>query len=270
MGETAKCSAARRDKLVNTTGEELVFEFEDDCMQVEANSEDTAEIAAVKSQLQLLVEPPPEAVKLLAAVAKLTGIRLGSGNSWTYEELGAALSQLGCSVSIRRALGARSVDKCLEALRHEVIVCSCGSSQQSFSFSPAFKRASELIIDLNFRDSFKLARPTLAYNQLLEALPTVFIGHPYELRCIVTVMCTQAAQAFERNGMSVPPWRRLKAVLTKWFPSESSLSKTCPLCGGIVVSSDSEGPRPFKLQFCEGHVHSRVTTFLTQSTVTAA
>lgn len=74
-----------------------------------------------------------------------------------------------------------------------------------------------VIIELNFRAQFEMARASEEYNQLISRLPEVFVGKVERLRAIVKVLCTAAKKCMKDKKMHMAPWRKQKYMQAKWF-----------------------------------------------------
>eukprot|EP00475_Leptophrys_vorax_P036065 TRINITY_DN6027_c0_g1_i2.p1 TRINITY_DN6027_c0_g1~~TRINITY_DN6027_c0_g1_i2.p1 ORF type:complete len:359 (-),score=15.05 TRINITY_DN6027_c0_g1_i2:243-1199(-) len=79
--------------------------------------------------------------------------------------------------------------------------------------------AQRVVVDVAFRQQFEVARPTPRYAELLAQLPTVFVGVRQRLRPLVTAMATALNLSLQTSGMDVAPWRRVKYLTSKWFPT---------------------------------------------------
>lgn len=51
-----------------------------------------------------------------------------------------------------------------------------------------------------------------------------FVGSPERLFSAVELLCAEIADAFRDQGRPLPPWRRRKGMLSKWFPPSSRLN----------------------------------------------
>jgi len=74
-------------------------------------------------------------------------------------------------------------------------------------------------VDIDFRAQFEIARPTAAYNALLQKLPTLFVGRACKLCSIVKIMCDAARRSLKEKEMYIPPWRKYRYMQTKWLGS---------------------------------------------------
>lgn len=74
-----------------------------------------------------------------------------------------------------------------------------------------------LIIDIDFRSEFDIARATKAYKLILQTLPTIFVGKADRLEKIIGVASEAAKQSLKKKGMPFPPWRKADYVKSKWL-----------------------------------------------------
>ncbi|TKY51947.1 Xaa-Pro aminopeptidase pepP [Spatholobus suberectus] len=107
-----------------------------------------------------------------------------------------------------------------------------------------------LIIDIDFRSEFEIARSTGTYKAILQSLPFIFVGKSDRLRQLVAAVSEAAKLSLKKKGMHVPPWRRAEYMLAKWLsssctranpPSSSTVNdSTENLSDGDSVAADSE------------------------------
>ncbi|KAG4981918.1 hypothetical protein AAZX31_10G030100 [Glycine max] len=74
-----------------------------------------------------------------------------------------------------------------------------------------------VVIDIDFRSEFEIARSTKAYKTILQNLPYIFVGTCERLQSIVALVSEAAKQSLKKKGMHVPPWRRTEYVKAKWL-----------------------------------------------------
>ncbi|KAG2445135.1 hypothetical protein HYH02_008603 [Chlamydomonas schloesseri] len=96
-------------------------------------------------------------------------------------------------------------------------VCGSGSEGQAGQDS---QPTEPLVVEVRFREQFLIAHPTRGYEQLLLALPVVFVGTLRRLDAVVEVMAAEVAAAFRQAGRPLPPWRTKGAMLSKWAPEQ--------------------------------------------------
>ncbi|PNH03227.1 hypothetical protein TSOC_010738 [Tetrabaena socialis] len=123
--------------------------------------------------------------------------------------LGAKLSSCGYGVNVRTALGGGSA--CFRNLRHEFLTVRGLGEYEGVEF----------IVDPSFRQHFVIHHPTEEYAQLLTAAPDVFVGTSARLVPIVQTLCALMVESFERQGLTLPPWRRTQSMLSKWLPNRA-------------------------------------------------
>lgn len=76
-----------------------------------------------------------------------------------------------------------------------------------------------VIIDMDFRSEFQIARPTGSYKSLLQTLPFIFVGKSERLSRIISIMSDAARQSLKQKGMPFPPWRKAEYMKCKWLAS---------------------------------------------------
>ncbi|KAK7393483.1 hypothetical protein VNO78_22040 [Psophocarpus tetragonolobus] len=74
-----------------------------------------------------------------------------------------------------------------------------------------------VVVDIDFRSEFEIARSTKAYKAILQNLPYIFVGTCDRLQSIVAIVSEAAKQSLKKKGMHVPPWRRVEYVKAKWL-----------------------------------------------------
>ncbi|EEF45205.1 uncharacterized protein LOC8280198 [Ricinus communis] len=74
-----------------------------------------------------------------------------------------------------------------------------------------------VLIDMDFRSEFEIARSTGAYKAILQSLPHIFVGKPDRLGQIVSIVSEAAKQSLKKKGMHFPPWRRAEYMRAKWL-----------------------------------------------------
>ncbi|CAI9117121.1 OLC1v1018458C1 [Oldenlandia corymbosa var. corymbosa] len=86
------------------------------------------------------------------------------------------------------------------------------------------KRRIKFIIEVEFKDEFKMAKACKEYNNLVNLLPPTYIGKAEHLDAIVRVMCEAAKRSTSENKMHLGPWRKRSFMQMKWSASSSSSS----------------------------------------------
>ena len=78
------------------------------------------------------------------------------------------------------------------------------------------------IFDPAFREQFEITRPSPHYQALLAAVPVAFVGSEERLTSTVRLVCKELQTEFADKGITLPPWRDVQAMLTKWRPSSAT------------------------------------------------
>ncbi|KAI3827728.1 hypothetical protein L1987_01811 [Smallanthus sonchifolius] len=66
-----------------------------------------------------------------------------------------------------------------------------------------FEGGDRVLIDLDFRSEFKIARPTGSYNSILQSLPYIFVGEAVRLQQILSIVTKAAKHILKKKGMHV-------------------------------------------------------------------
>lgn len=74
-----------------------------------------------------------------------------------------------------------------------------------------------VIIDIDFRSEFEIARPTGNYKAILQSLPYIFVGEADRLQQILSIVSEAAKLSLKKKGMHLPPWRKLEYMRSKWL-----------------------------------------------------
>ncbi|XP_054807420.1 uncharacterized protein LOC129309749 [Prosopis cineraria] len=78
-------------------------------------------------------------------------------------------------------------------------------------------RRERLIVDIDFRSQFELARPTQDYREMIDSVPVIFVGNEDRLCKIISLLCSAAKQSLRQKGLHVPPWRTNGYMQSKWL-----------------------------------------------------
>ncbi|KAA8524382.1 hypothetical protein F0562_010827 [Nyssa sinensis] len=74
-----------------------------------------------------------------------------------------------------------------------------------------------VIIELNFRAEFEMARASREYNRLTDRLPEVFVGKAERLRALIQILCSAGKKCMKDKKMHMAPWRKQKYMQAKWL-----------------------------------------------------
>ncbi|OIV93205.1 hypothetical protein TanjilG_24420 [Lupinus angustifolius] len=84
-----------------------------------------------------------------------------------------------------------------------------------------------VIIELNFRAEFEMAKASEDYNRLVRRLPELFVGKVERLSNLIKILCMAAKRCMKENKMHMGPWRKYRYMQAKWLgPCERTTSTT--------------------------------------------
>ncbi|KAL5065200.1 hypothetical protein RYX36_026937, partial [Vicia faba] len=98
------------------------------------------------------------------------------------------------------------VAEALSSLGYDSSICkskwektsSCPSGE--YQFIVAIVEGEALIIDIDFRSEFEIARSTGTYKTTLQSLPYIFVGEKERLKQIVSIVSEAAKQSLKKEG----------------------------------------------------------------------
>ncbi|KAF5742279.1 hypothetical protein HS088_TW09G00323 [Tripterygium wilfordii] len=74
-----------------------------------------------------------------------------------------------------------------------------------------------VIIELNFRAEFEMARASEDYNGLVRQLPEVFAGKIERLNNVIKILCLGAKKCMKEKKIHMGPWRKHRYMQAKWL-----------------------------------------------------
>ncbi|KAH6767750.1 hypothetical protein C2S52_018733 [Perilla frutescens var. hirtella] len=124
----------------------------------------------------------------------------------------------------------------LISLGYDASICKSKWEKSSSSLAGEYEYVDviidgeRLIIDIDFRSEFAIARPTKPYKLVIQTLPNIFIGKSDRLDKIITIVADAAKQSLKKKGMPLPPWRKPDYIKSKWLSpfTRIPLSLTSP------------------------------------------
>ncbi|CAN6171144.1 unnamed protein product [Urochloa humidicola] len=99
-----------------------------------------------------------------------------------------------------------------------------------------------LVVEVDFRSEFEVARPTKAYRAALQALPPLFVGTPDRLGRVVALVADAARQSLRKRGLHFPPWRKPEYMRAKWLAPHAR-------SGAAVPENNAPAPVPAAASF---------------------
>ena len=77
----------------------------------------------------------------------------------------------------------------------------------------------EAVVDPSFREQFEIPRASARYEEVMRVVPSTFVGPMSHMMCGAVTVCREMERSFRDIGMVVPPWRKTKNVLNRWYTS---------------------------------------------------
>lgn len=96
-----------------------------------------------------------------------------------------------------------------------------------------------LVVDVDFKSEFKIARPTKSYRAVLQSLPAMFVGKPERLQQVVALAAEAARRSMKRRGLLLAPWRKPEYMKAKWLAPHSRLPGASKDSGFATASAFS-------------------------------
>ncbi|GFY85019.1 hypothetical protein Acr_03g0017930 [Actinidia rufa] len=84
-----------------------------------------------------------------------------------------------------------------------------------------------VLIDVDFRSEFEIARSTGGYKAILQSLPHIFVGGADRLYQIVSIVSEASKQSLKKKGMHIPPWRKAEYMRAKMALSPRPNHRLC-------------------------------------------
>ncbi|GMH29240.1 hypothetical protein Nepgr_031083 [Nepenthes gracilis] len=136
----------------------------------------------------------------------------------------------------------------LSVIGYDVSICK--SRWQKSPFNPAGEYeyvdvillgGERLLVDVDFRSEFEIARSTGPYEAVLQCLPYIFVGKSDRLQQIVSIVSEAAKLSLKKKGMHIPPWRKAEYMRAKWIsPYTRTTSLPSPPPSSAVEDSEVE------------------------------
>lgn len=99
-----------------------------------------------------------------------------------------------------------------------------------------------VIIELNFRAEFEMARGCKEYNRLVTILPEVFVGKIERLLSLIKILCTAAKKCMKDKKMHIGPWRKQKYMQAKWLKTRERVEAAKLLYSSAMDEYSSRPP----------------------------
>ncbi|QCD76765.1 uncharacterized protein LOC114186827 [Vigna unguiculata] len=101
-----------------------------------------------------------------------------------------------------------------------------------------------VIVELNFRGEFEIARGSEEYNRLVGKLPEVFVGKVERLSNLIKVLCVAGKRCMKEKKMHMGPWRKHRYMQAKWLGPCDRNTSTTSLSMGYSQRIPISMPKP--------------------------
>lgn len=134
----------------------------------------------------------------------------------------------------------------LLALGYKASICK--SKWEKASSTPAgeyeyidvIEEGERVILDVDFRSEFEVARSTGRYKSILQLLPFIFVGKADRLVQIVSIVSEAARQSLKKKGMHIAPWRNPEYMKAKWLSSYTRVTSAVESSNAAAEITESE------------------------------
>ncbi|KAF5741851.1 hypothetical protein HS088_TW10G00858 [Tripterygium wilfordii] len=122
----------------------------------------------------------------------------------------------------------------LVALGYDASICKSSWEKSpsypagEYEYIDVIIKGERLLIDIDFRSEFEIARSTKEYKTVLQSLPYIFVGKADRLQRIIAVAAEAAKHSLKKKGMDVPPWRRTGYFNAKWLSPNIKTARATP------------------------------------------
>lgn len=123
--------------------------------------------------------------------------------------LATRLSTVGYRVHLRNAIGGGNGSNCFRNLRNEFLIVE---AEDVFG--------EDYVVEARFKDHFTISHPTERYAGVMNMVPEVIVAPASAIKPLVQLLCYEISLAFDTQGLSLPPWRHPKSLLSKWLPAK--------------------------------------------------
>ncbi|KAK9282049.1 hypothetical protein L1049_004961 [Liquidambar formosana] len=134
----------------------------------------------------------------------------------------------------------------LSALGYDASICKSRWEKSpsfpagEYEYTDVIVEGERLLIDIDFRSEFEIARSTKTYKSILQSLPQLFVGKADRLQRIISIVSEAAKQSLKRKGMHFPPWRKAEYVRAKWLsPYTRTTPTSTPTPTPTLTSTDA-------------------------------
>ena len=122
----------------------------------------------------------------------------------------------------------------------------------------------EIVVECGFSEHFLIPCATHAYSKLYENLPSVFVGPIQQMAPLVELIVHEMSKSFAEKGITMPPWRGCRAIMSKWAPQKATdrlpSEAASPRAESAASSSELDTPPALGHQSASGAVDRENTS----------
>ncbi|KAG9132728.1 hypothetical protein Leryth_014006 [Lithospermum erythrorhizon] len=113
----------------------------------------------------------------------------------------------------------------LISLNYDAAICKSKWEKSSsipageYEYIDVIIEGERILIDVDFRSEFEIARSTGSYKAVLQSVPSIFVGKTDRLSQIVSIVSEAAKLSLKKKGMHIAPWRKADYIKSKWLSS---------------------------------------------------
>lgn len=130
-------------------------------------------------------------------------------------------------------------------LGHDASICKSRWEKSSsfpageYEYIEVIVEGDRVLIDIDFRSEFEIARSTVNYKTILQSLPHIFVGKADRLQQILLIVSEAAKQSLKKKGMHLPPWRKVEYMRSKWLSPHTRTTAIPPPATDAVKEIDN-------------------------------
>ncbi|KAG2561825.1 hypothetical protein PVAP13_8KG231400 [Panicum virgatum] len=101
------------------------------------------------------------------------------------------------------------------------------------------EKETRFIVDMGFAAEFEVARPTAEFEAVSAVLPEFLVAPAEDVRRLIKVAASAARRSLKSQGLSVPPWRKRRFMVAKWFGPYRRTVNVVPASAGAAIAGST-------------------------------
>ncbi|KAL3812545.1 hypothetical protein ACJIZ3_013813 [Penstemon smallii] len=154
----------------------------------------------------------------------------------------------------------KTVTDGLIALGYNASVCKSKWEKSSslpageYEYIDVIIEGERILVDVDFRSEFQIARSTSSYKAILQSLPQIFVGKSDRLLQLVSIASEAARVSLKKKGMHIAPWRKSEYMKSKWLSPHTRVINDAIRDGIIEARPETKPEEQEVLQFEVGEL----------------